>query len=294
MAQQKIELRQIRDFGQNISDTFQYIRQEFTPLLKSFLGIAGVFILLGSVTASFYQDEMMNNIQSVLQRVRLREQYSVNEIFSPMYFLTILFSIIGVIAMKVVAACYFKLYEANNNSSPTVQDVWKEFTKYMLPITLYTIILMVLCAVGMLFCVLPGVYLLIVFTPIEMIFVVENVSFSQAFNRSFQIIRNNFWTSFGIYLVSAIIYSVASGIVGLLIGVVAGLVSYFSTNDLDSAVNTVTGVLNVISQLFYIIFLVSVGLHYYNLVEQNDGEGLLRKINTIGNTPTQSEAEEQY
>ncbi len=294
MAQQKIELRQIRDFGQNISDTFQYLRQEFKPLLKAFLGIAGVFILLGSVTASFYQDEMVNNIQSVLQRMRFREQYSVNEIFSPMYFLTVLLSMVAVIAMKVVAACYFKLYEANNNTSPALQDVWKEFTQYILPITLYTIILMILTVIGMLFCVLPGIYLLIVFTPIEMILVVENVSFSQAFNRSFQLIRNNFWISLGIYLVSAIIYSIASGIVGLLIGVVAGLVSYFSTNDLDSAVNTVTGILNVISQLFYIIFLVSVGLHYYNLVEQNDGEGLLRKINTIGNSTTQSEAEEQY
>ena len=46
-----MELRKLRDFGENINDTFQFIRQEFKPLLKSFFAIAGVLILVTGIVS---------------------------------------------------------------------------------------------------------------------------------------------------------------------------------------------------------------------------------------------------
>ena len=55
MAQQKIQLRKIRDFGENFSDTFQFIREEFKPLLVSFILVAGVFMLVTAIFSGLYQ-----------------------------------------------------------------------------------------------------------------------------------------------------------------------------------------------------------------------------------------------
>ena len=38
----KIQLRKLRDFSQNISDTFQFIKQELKPLLTAFVLVAAL------------------------------------------------------------------------------------------------------------------------------------------------------------------------------------------------------------------------------------------------------------
>ena len=97
------------------------------------------------------------------------------------------------------------------------------------------------------------------------------------------------------YIVSYIIYSVSSGIIGVIVAGIAGLVSYFSSNELSSTVAIITSVLNVVQYVFYIVFFVSVGLHYYNLAELKDGTGLERRLDNLGggNNPNAA-IEEQY
>jgi hypothetical protein len=53
MAEQKVELRKIRDLSENLNDTFTFIRQNFKPLVTSFLGIAGIVMLANAIMGGY-------------------------------------------------------------------------------------------------------------------------------------------------------------------------------------------------------------------------------------------------
>src|SRR5438552_4109388 len=154
MAQQKIQLRKIRDFGENFSDTFQFIRQEFKPLLVSFTLICGIFILANAILTGLFQKETLTILDDMIKGVF----YERTLPFSPTYFILIGVSIVSLAAMRTVISVYMKYYD-ENGTSPTVQDVWKGFAKYFSRIFLFSIPRYVLIAVGFVFCIAPGVYL---------------------------------------------------------------------------------------------------------------------------------------
>src|SRR4051812_22752739 len=127
MAQQKIQLRKIRDFGENFSDTFQFIRQEFKPLLISFTLVCGIFILVNAILTGLFQKETLGILDNMVKGVF----YERTIPFTPTYFLLIGVSIMSLTAMRTVVSVYMKHYD-ENGASPSVQDVWRGFAKYFL------------------------------------------------------------------------------------------------------------------------------------------------------------------
>src|SRR5215468_10820532 len=98
MAQQKIQLRKIRDFGEVFSDTFQFIKQEFKPLLISFTVIGLSFVIIDSVLLVLYR----NHLQDVSSYVAGGNNVTFSTLFSiynSTFFLMILVSIISFAAM---------------------------------------------------------------------------------------------------------------------------------------------------------------------------------------------------
>ncbi len=290
MAQQKIQLRKIRDFGENFSDTFQFIRQEFKPLLISFTLIGGVFMLANAILTGIFQKKALSVLDDMVKGVF----YERTVVFTPAYFILIGVSIMSLAAMRTVISVYMKYYD-ENGTSPTVQEVWSGFAKYFFRIFLFSIPRYVLIVIGFVFCIAPGVYLLVVLMPFSFIIASENQSFGESFGRCFDIIRENFWISFAIYLIAFLVFSISSSFIGFTVSAIAGLASYFTTKELSSTLAIVTSVLSVVQYFFYIIFFVSAGLHYYNLVETRDGTGLARRLENLGsNINPNTNIEEQY
>ena len=131
--------------------------------------------------------------------------------------------------------------------------------------------------------------------PFSFIIINEKASFSDTFNRCFDLIKENFWISLAIYLVAMLIFSFSSGIVSFIIGLVAEVLSYFTTSDVNTGLPIVGAVLNLIEYFFYIIFFVSAGLQYYTLVEVRDGTGLARRLENLGgNVHPNTDIEEEF
>ncbi len=281
MVQQKINLRKIRDLSSNLSDTFQFIRQEFKPLMKSFLLIAGVFLLANAIMSGLYQKTAFGFLDSLGSGGFGREAQMINTIFSPVYFITIGLTWLSLLSMNVVVACYMKLL-MEKNESPTTEAVWNYFIHYFPKVILYSIPQIILVIIGLVFCLFPGFYLALVFVPFQFIIVLENPDVGTAFNRCFEIIKGNFWISVGIYVVAYLIYSFSSGIIGFIVGALVGVVSYLTTKEISSTVGLVMSVVNIIGYAFYLVFLVSAFLNYCSLAESHDGTGLAARLETIG------------
>ncbi len=293
MVQQKIQLRKVRDFGENLNDTFQFIRQEFKPLLTCFLLISGIFILAAGIVNGFYQSHAFNFLD-ILKNNGGNEQKDFDQIFNSTYFLLIAAALLNLVAMRVTLACYLKLYE-EKGESPTVQEVWNQFIKYCFRIFIYSLLIWLMILLGCLLCIAPGVYLAVVFAPFELVVIIEDESLGNAVSRCFTLIKNNFWISLAIYLVSYLIYSFSAGIIGAIVAASAGLASYFSTRDTNTTVGIVTGILNIFSYLFYIVFYISVAMHYFNLTERADGAGIMQRLQNLGsNNNEDTNIEEEY
>jgi hypothetical protein len=295
MAEQKIELRKIRDFGENINDTFLFIRQNFKPLLANFFAICGIFMLAHAIFNGIYQSRVFGIFDEVRKGVTFRNNSDFYEVFTPEYFLAILLGLLSYIAMRVVVCVYVKFYLQNKGAKPAIADIWALFIKYYLRVFIYSIPLFILVVIGSVFCLAPGIYLMVVLTPFDMVLIIEDQGFTATFNRCFAIIRGNFWISFAIYLVAGIIYTFSGTIVGMVVGVIVGLGTYFTTNNVGTTAGMVTSLLNVFSGVFYIIFAVSTALQYFNLVERHDGTGILQRVEAMGDNENDFDhIQEQY
>ena len=295
MAEQKIELRKIRDLSENLNDTFGFIRQNFKPLVLSFLGIAGIFMLANSILAGIYQGGVMGGAFKDILRGNRDTTRSPFWMFNGTYFVVIITAWLNFIAMSTVITCYMKLYDRLQGQLPTIQQVWDEFKKYFFKVLVFSIPIALLTAAGFVFCIAPGVYLAVVLVPFSIAVIVEDETFSGAWDRCFAIIKNNFWSSLGIYLLVYIIYSFSAGIISGVFALLTGLISYFTTKDVSATIGIATSVLNIFSFIFYIVFYVSVVLHYFNLCEKNFGTGMMQRLNTLGEKGNDfNNVQEQY
>ncbi|MFZ1799610.1 MAG: hypothetical protein WAU24_07060 [Chitinophagaceae bacterium] len=294
MVHQKIHLRKIRDLSDNLSDTFQFIRQEFKPLVKSFILIAGVFLLANSIMSGIYQKTAFGFLDGIQSGNTADETQLFSTLFTPGYFITIGLTWLSMLSMNVVVACYMKVYQ-EKNESPSFEEVWKYFARYFPKVIFFSIPQIVLVIIGLLLCLFPGIYLAFVFVPFQFIIVMEDADFSGAISRCFDIIKRNFWMSVGIYIVAYIIYTFSSAIIGFVVAAIVGVISYLTTKQLSTTVGIVMSVINIIGYAFYLVFLVSAFLNYCSLTESHDGTGLSERLETLGEkNDLHTNLEEEY
>ncbi len=295
MAEPKIELRKTRDLSQNLNDTFAFIRQNFKPLIVSFLSIAGIFMLASSIVSGIYQGGVMGGAFKDIINGNRNISRSPFWMLNGTYFVVIILAWLNVIAMTTAVICYVKVYDKKNGEKPEIIEVWDEFKNYFLKIALYSIPIAFVTVIGYALCLVPGIYLTVVFMPFFVAVIFENETFGQAWNRCFTIIKNNFWSSLGIYFLVYLIYAFSAGIISASLAAIAGVLSYFTTRDISTTIGIATSVLNIFSFVIYIVFYVSVILHYFNLIEIHYGTGMMGRINKLGETGNDiNDVQEQY
>jgi hypothetical protein len=294
MAEQKIEFRKIRDFGEVMNDTFSFIRQNFKPLFKSFFAICSFFMIALAILTGLYQSQYLSGLDELFNGKRMQGDL-VRQLASSGYFIMVFFGLSTFVAMQVAIGAYVKSYVTNHGAPPAIEKVWSVFIRYFprvflfsLPFTLFTI-------VGCIFCLFPGVYLWTVFLPFPLVVIMENRGFTETYSRCFDIIMYEFWASFGVYVVGYLIYLIGTTIIEGLFTFMFEMFHIFSTGNITQAKDFVIAFLDIFSYSFYIVFFLAVTLQYFSLVEKKEGTGLLHRINSIGDNKNHFDnIEEQY
>jgi len=297
---QKFDLPKIRDFGELITDTFIFIRKNLVPLLKCFFIFCGFFLVAGAVLSAIQQGKMINTINGIdtFRNESRLYQTTPFTLFGVEYFLSILFSILNYIAIHVTVYSYICLYKIKGNEPPTHEEVWGYFKFFYLKILGSGFLLCMLIIVGTLLCIIPGIYLGTVLTLVFPIMIFENTTFGYAFNRSFRLIKDNWWQTFGaLFVVWIIVYFASMAIIAPL--TILNFSNFFlhpkGGLHISSTITMITAVLEHLSQVFYIIPLVTVSLCYFSLTERLDGFGLMDRINQLGNNaPDNNSPVEEY
>jgi hypothetical protein len=286
--QPKVELAKTRDFGEIINDTFNFIKQNFKGLIKNVYLFCGIFFLAGSLLASLQQYKMMKAVEDFQQQT-IPTYNTVNSLsmFGVNYFLGMALILIGSTLSTLTIVSYMALYKQKGNAAPTSSEVWAYIKYYIGRSLLSTVVLIVLLSIAFVLCLIPGIYLFPIFGLIYPIMVFENGSFGYAFNRSFQLIKSNWWLTAGALFVSVIIAYVIVIAISLPASVI-GLSTTFlrpttALHNMGIATVIITVLIQLVGLLAYIIPTVTLCICYLNLIETKDGTSLLDRINNLGN-----------
>ncbi|TCD12800.1 hypothetical protein EZ449_01780 [Pedobacter frigidisoli] len=279
-----IEFKKRRDFGQVINDTFTFMRQNFKPLIKTYFTFCGLFVL-ASMSTMLMQQYKMVNIINTIGNGKNSTGLGFGAMYGIEYFLSILFSMATYASMSVAILSYIALYVQKGNQVPTSDEVWGYFKYYFFRVFGSSLLLMLMVFVAFLFCLVPGFWLFPFVAMMFPIMVIENGSLSYSFGRSFKIIKDNFWITFGTLIIVWIIVYACMSLVVLPTTIFSMIGMFTSKNPhMSLTLTMITTVLQSICQVFTIIPIITISLAYFSLVEQKESTGLMERISHFGNT----------
>lgn len=288
MKQPNIELAKVRDFSAIINDSFMFLRQNFKPLLRIFFTFCGFFIVVAIITSIFQQFKIRDFYgESGLENMSSNKLFNYYKTWGWEAAFALLFSILSYTAIPVTVLCYIAIYKENGNVPPTNEEMWSYIKYYYLKILGCMILNGIIVIIGAVFCFIPGIWLYPIMALTLPIMTMENATYGYAFNQSFRLIKDNWWTTFGAIFIMWIIVAISAAIVT----VPAALWSQFSLllHWPGGKIATIlTVVLSHLALVLYILPVITIALCYFSLNEQKEGTGLMARINQIGENKADS------
>jgi hypothetical protein len=294
MTKSPIELRKSRDFGQIINDSFTFFKENFKPLISALLIITGVFLVASTISTVSTYLRMIDMYSSTFDQSDTFSNYTSSYAFSAIINGVLVALTQGFIHFTTL--CYVSVYLQKNNTKPTFAEVWGYFKYYFFRVMGSGILITVLFCIALVACIIPGIYLMPIFYLIIPIIVIENASFKYAYNKSFKLIKENWWFVFGVIFVMGLIVGMAAGIVSMPITIISAGSKFFSLKSFTLPVLIIFSTLRSLVTLAYAIPSVAICMCYFSLSEQKEGLGLLERIEKFGkdNDDTSALPAEEY
>lgn len=284
-----------RDFGEKINAVFQYISQHFRSLLLALLYIVGPVAIATAIASSVTMANMLQATSAM--QADPGNPYAglmmLSRLFSPAYWLTLFFSILTNVA--VILTTYAHVHRTENKQSVAVADLWEDLKPQIGRMIGFTLLMSIITSIGFIFLLIPGIYIGVVLSIGFAITYFEKSSFGNTWTRCLNLMRDNWWATFG-YLIVMVIIVV---IIGLLFALPSSMFGFLSAGKLLPGdglplwfiIANAIGLVGraIINSILYL----SIAFQYGNLVEQNESISLHSAINTIGTAPTKPRATDE-
>nr|WP_068887769.1 hypothetical protein [Pedobacter panaciterrae] len=283
----KLEFRKLREFGEIINDMFQFVKQNFKPLMRTYIYLCGFFVLAGLFAAIMYQVGLQKIGFGTVSPANSNPFTRLNQIFTYNYFLVIVFAMLNYTAVIVSILSFISLYIKNGNQAPTVEEVWAYFKYYFLRVLGSSVVVSIFLIVCFLLCGIPFIYVFPAMSLFYPVMVLENGSFEYSFSRSFKLLKDQWWVTAGaIFVVWIITYACMS--MASMPGIILTMVSAFTkaSDGMSTFVIIIATVIQYVCQVFMILPVIGVTLCYFNLTERLENTGLIERINQFGNSET--------
>lgn len=271
MIEREIQFQKKRELGEIISDSFEFIKQEFRSLGKLILQYVLPFILLYGGLQVYVQMKVFTSID-----------FSDSEwIFSnlgPLYMNILLSSLFAVFVQALLIGTYYSyivIYIKKGKNNFTLEDI----SAVLFPNTLKALgasfVVYFLVLIGVIMCVLPGIYFANSLSPLVMVLLFEKKSIAHALSRTWKLVHTDWWNTFVLNLLGVVIIYVAGFIVtlpGMLFGqnnMVPGGQQAGAT-DFSAWYWIIVGLSTIVSALFWIVPFTFLAFQYFNLRERNE------------------------
>jgi hypothetical protein len=289
-TEQPIVLLQQRDFGQKINASFDFAIKNLGPLAKSIMFIAGPPALLSGIAQGMYQSRLLtagiqkNSMESLYQYLTLE------------YFLVVLLSSVTYFLCYAAVSSFMVLYEEKGAGSKiTPGDVWQKIVENLSVSVISSILVLLAILLGFVFLIIPGIYFAVCYQLYLMVIIREKSSATDAMNRSHNLVRGKWWSTFGLVMIMSII----AGIISIVFQFPVLLATIFTTLGVGNGIAAspivliIASIISIVGSNFVNgLVWIAVGFQYYNLVERRDGSGLRSEIESLGSGEVQRPGEE--
>lgn len=272
MNRNTVEVFKKREFSEFISTPITFIVQEFKLLAITFIVFVGPIILFNSIFLDYIGIGFTQDIFNILKGGGPIQNYQGTGIPVIIYIINILQTIV----MYTVAAVYIKLYLQRGSGNFELADVWNEFILRIGHTILAMFLSIIMMFLGFLVFFIPGLYLSVVFYLFCTVIVFEELNFSNAFSRVFQIIKGNWWTTLGAFIILAILAGIINLIISAVLGLVFSFTGYSGIGYIFSS--TIIGLVSVV--ISSVLGLLPVFL-YASFVTDKENPGLMDRISQI-------------
>jgi len=285
-----VEFKRERDLGAIITDTFKFIRENWKAYFGTIIKIAGPFMLVGLIIMA-YAFTSFSGFFSDLENI----DNDTNGLSSSMPALIsgigilILVGIAVYVLVSATSLYYIKSY-IDNNGNVDFTEVRKNTFKNIWKFLGLGIAMMLMVIIGMVLCYIPGIYIAIVMSLSTSVMVFENKGISDTISHSFKLIKDHWWSTFGIiFLVSILV-----GVLGSVFSVPAFIYQMAKMATISNETDALSGLfgdpiyigLNILSYagkfILSSITLIATVFVYYDLNEQKNLTGTLEKIDSLG------------
>jgi len=275
--------RKTRDFGELLSDTFKFLRENGKSFLSINFKICAPFFIALILTNAYYTYVTLG---------MGFESYGNFTGFLIPAFINLIAVFVYITALYLSVFNYIKSYIANNGvvSEDDIKNGLKKDLGSGLAVNL---IVGILIFTGLLFILIPGIYLGVVLTLALPILVFEQKGVGDTISSCFQLIKDNWWFTFGALIVFGIIMYLINVvfqmpmiiymIVGMISGLDAGVESMAESMQSKDPILMILTILASIAQyLLYIITPIFISLIYFNLHEEKNFTGTFENIDRLG------------
>jgi hypothetical protein len=273
-----VQLRRVRDLGQNISDTFTFLKENWKPLYSA-IGVVGLPPLVILTLLLKYGMDRFD--PAAIEAGDLNFVGGIT-LLAVLAYLVMIF--VYLMCFSMVNE-YIRAYAQGEHVGITTKDLlsrgFSELGSYFGLAFLSGLMIIV----GMFLCFLPGIYLAIVLMIAPCCHAMERAGASGSISRAFALMKDNWWETFALVIIMVIIQWVIQQVLTMPVTTMLGISPFlgFSPDPSDPQallrmMRTTLPLIMVLSlgagMITYPIGSVSAAMRYFTLVEMKEAVGL--------------------
>jgi hypothetical protein len=312
------ELYKKRDLSANFSDTTTFFKTFGKHYFKNYFIINGIFLMLLVFLIYFISKIYMETLFSNLSNVNRNPNFVFDLFYNNFSIIVggfmVTFLLIVILSMLNISypVIYLEIYEKTNTSDFSTQEIingLKANVGKMIGFflgSLFIIMPLAFLLFGLLFLlcfILIGIPLIVIFgsafvswiTLAYYEYILKDVGFFTALSNGFRLVKQQFWATIGTTFLMVLLIQTIQGIItmipyaftmGWMFVSTDSLQNTDSQTDTFSTMGIILAVIMVLSILLSYFFnnfiLISQGLIYYSLQEENESNTAKSQIDLIG------------
>jgi hypothetical protein len=289
------------------------------------LVIAGPPVLIGSLLVGSFVGQLFGMSQmAVNDPIGYQNFFATSSFWLKLMLMFIFILISGVITIATINN-YILIYSEKRTNQIEVSEVWDRvrasFWMYfgsmilfaLLAIAAYVILIIPIVVLGAISPFLIGFGILIMIGGIfyllvgaSLTFIIqgyENKGFFQAIGRSFKLVQNKWWSTFGLVLILYLIMGVISYIplIPFYIVLFMNSLHNVNANSFESPSNSMQLWTTIFFAAYYLLQMllntlpnIGIAFQYFNLVELKEAKGLMNEIESFGKPQDTTRPEETF
>ncbi|MFS4456850.1 hypothetical protein [Maribacter sp. 2304DJ31-5] len=281
-----------RELGEILSDTFAFLRQEYKPFFTTYFKVVGPFLMvmiLSLVLYMYYAGSAFSGI--FLGNGNEADNIAVTFLIALIYLL----SMVAVYTMSQSTVLHYIKSYANGNGITDFETIKKEVYASFWSFIGLGIMAGLSIGIGLMLCILPGVYLYVPLALSFSVLVFNRMGASDAYGYTFKLVKDEWWMTFATFFVVGIIVVIATYAFAIptaiyqwmKMGIFSGAMD--AENMLNVFKDPIYILLNIIATIGqFLLNLISViaGVFiYFNLNEKKNFTGTYERIESLGQTP---------